>query len=159
MTDPNSILSPDCTHALLHVANRKRALHFVSDLLAEHYDEVSAHLLFDALMERERLGSTGLGEGVAIPHCRLEGAPMMAALITLDEAVDFDAPDGQPVDLLYVLVVPPEEASAHLDVLASLAELFGAEADRQSLRSADTAAALHTTFTNAIVRNQHAKAG
>ena len=83
----------------------------------------------------------------------------MAALITLDEAVDFDAPDGEPVDVLYVLVVPPEETNAHLDILASLAELFAADADLRALRSADTSVSLHTAFATAIVRNQHAKAG
>ncbi|MDP6376755.1 MAG: PTS sugar transporter subunit IIA [Pseudomonadales bacterium] len=159
MTDTTGILTLDCTSAGLRCPNRKRALQFASDLLAEHHPQVSAHILFDSLMERERLGSTGLGEGVAIPHCRLEGAPIMAALIVLDEAVDFDAPDGQPVDLLYVLVVPPEETSAHLDILATLAELFGADTDRKALRSASDAAELYDTFANAIARNQHVKAG
>ena len=83
----------------------------------------------------------------------------MAALISLSEAVDFDAPDGVGVDLLYVLVVLPEETNAHLDILASLAELFAAEADRKGLRSASDNQALHSFFCDAITRNQHAKAG
>jgi len=116
--------------------SRKRSLDFAADLLAEQCPDVDARPLFDALMERERLGSTGIGEGVAIPHCRLQCPAMMAAFFRLAEPVDYDAPDDVPVDLVFVLVAPPGENSAHLKVLATLAGVFRDEATRGRLRRA-----------------------
>ena len=135
--DIRSILEPDCTRAGVAASSRKRLLHYASDLLAEQYD-LPARTLFDELMNRERLGSTGLGEGVAIPHCRLPCEAIHAAFLTLQEPVDYDAADGEPVDLVFVLIVPISENKAHLEILADLARLFGSPDNRASLRSATT---------------------
>jgi PTS system nitrogen regulatory IIA component len=150
MTDLNGILEPSCVRAHVNATSRKRALQFASDLLADHYTGIAARELLDALLERERLGSTGLGEGVAIPHCRLSGTTMMAALITLARPVGFDAPDGADVDLLFVLVVPPEENTAHLEVLGGVAELFSDSQARTRLRAAPDDAALNQVFRAAL---------
>ena len=147
-----NILPPTCVRQAVPAHSRKRALDIAADLLAEQHPGVAARLLFDALMERERLGSTGIGEGVAIPHCRLPCPGMMAAFFSLAEAVDYNAPDGQPVDLIFVLVVPPEEASAHLEALSMLATVFKDPATRVRLRQAASSRQLGERFLQAAGR-------
>ena len=132
----------------LPAASRKRALQLIAEFLADA--EVGADALFDALMARERLGSTGLGDGVAIPHCRINAAQMRAALVSLPEPVDFEASDGVPVDLLFVLVVPEEEQTAHLEALAALAAVFSQDDNRAHLRSCADDDALRHTFCAAL---------
>ena len=116
--------------------SRKRVLQMIAELMAD--DEVGADALFDGLMGRERLGSTGLGDGVAIPHCRMECSQMRVALVSLPEPIDYEASDGEPVDLLFVLVVPTEEQEAHLQALAVLAEVFSGPENRAALRACDS---------------------
>jgi PTS system nitrogen regulatory IIA component len=138
------VLDPDCTRSDLACASRKRALESAGEILAERFPELEADALFDALMARERLGSTAVGEGVAIPHCRLEGCHRpVAALLRLREGLDFDAPDGRPVDLLFVLVVPAEENEAHLKLLAEAARTLGDADVRAALRAADDDVAVY----------------
>jgi len=137
MIDIRSILDRNCTKVNVDANSRKRLLEYASDLMAEQYD-LPAGTLFDELMNRERLGSTGLGEGVAIPHCRIPCEHIHAACIRLSSAVDYDAIDGEPVDLVFILLVPPEEHSAHLELLAQLARLFGSPENRSNLRATET---------------------
>ena len=129
------------------VTSRKRALERASELVATTVAEASTQDLYDALLARERLGSTALGDGVAIPHCRAACGTIRAAFLKLETPVDFDAPDAVPVDLIFVLVVPQNENEAHLEVLAKLAALFGDPANRESLRAADTGAELLRQLT------------
>jgi PTS system nitrogen regulatory IIA component len=86
-------------------------------------------------MARERLGSTGLGEGVAIPHCRIPCKRAMGAFLQLSKGIDYEAVDAQKVDLLFTFVVPLEETTAHLELLASLARMFNNSENRKRLRS------------------------
>lgn len=131
------ILSPECTRHDLLATSKKRALELAGEVLAEKFPELDAGEVFDALMARERLGSTAVGEGVAIPHCRTAacGRPM-AALLRLREPVEFDAPDGRPVDLMIVLVVPAEENETHLQWLATAAGALNDPEFRRALRAA-----------------------
>ncbi len=149
MIDIRTILDVSCTRSGVAANSRKRLLEYASDLLAEHY-ELSARQLFDELMNRERLGSTGLGEGVAIPHCRLPCSGIHAACLTLATPVDYDAIDGEPVDLIFVLIVPPEETSAHLEILAALARLYGNADNRNRLRAATSDEQLFEVFTGLL---------
>ncbi len=135
MFDITTILDRNTTRTDVDAQSRKRAIEIAADLLADQHDDLTARTLFDELMNRERLGSTALGDGVAIPHCRTGCERIHAAFLRLQEPVDYDAPDGAPVDLLFVLVVPPEESSAHLEVLASLARLFQDPENRRALRA------------------------
>jgi nitrogen PTS system EIIA component len=135
MADIKSILDRASTRNGAPALSRKRALEYASDLLAANHPDLSARALFDGLMGRERLGSTALGEGVAIPHCRMECPRILGAFVRLEQPVDYDAPDGEPVDLLFVLVVPPTEQSAHLEVLAALARIFQDPENRRRLRA------------------------
>ena len=150
MIEITHILSPECTRAAFGAQSRKRALEQASDLLAESAPGLSARALFDGLMSRERLGSTGLGDGVAIPHCRLACPRILGAFLHLSTPVDFDAIDGQPVDLVFVLVVPPEETSAHLETLATLAKLFQKADNRARLREQPSDAALYDTLVGLV---------
>ncbi|MEZ5558767.1 MAG: PTS IIA-like nitrogen regulatory protein PtsN [Pseudomonadales bacterium] len=150
MLDITTILDRQCTRTNVDAQSRKRALEAASEVLAAQHPSLSARSLFDELMNRERLGSTGLGGGVAIPHCRMPCTTIMAAFLKLDAPVDYDAIDGEPVDLLFVLVVPPEETSAHLEVLAMLARLFDDSDNRRALRSQPTDGALYDTLTGLI---------
>ena len=150
MAEISRILDRASTSNAVEAYSRKRALELACDLLAVNHTGLSARSLFDGLMSRERLGSTALGEGVAIPHCRLDCPRILGAFLKLAEPVDYDAPDGQPVDLLFVLVVPPEETSAHLEVLATLARLFQDPENRQLLRSQSSDSALYETLMSLV---------
>lgn len=145
------ILSAECTRFDLLATSKKRALELAGEVLSAHFPELEAGAVFDALMARERLGSTAVGEGVAVPHCRTDGArEPVAALLHLHEPVDFDAPDGSPVDLLFVLVVPAEENELHLKLLAGAARVLSDAGCRRALRDADTDAAMFEAAVDAL---------
>ncbi|WP_213679222.1 PTS sugar transporter subunit IIA [Saccharospirillum alexandrii] len=106
-------------------ASKKRVLQTLAERLASAVPGVTELDLFDQLIARERLGSTGLGQGIALPHCRLANIDRpVAALVKLDEAVDFESPDRQPVDLMFALVVPEAATDEHLQLLAAVVERF-----------------------------------
>ena len=150
MNDITHILSLERTRTGVEARSRKRVLEAASDLLSEGNAKLSGRTLFEELLARERLGSTGLGDGVAIPHCRIACDEICAAFLQLAEPIDYDAPDGQPVDLLFVLVVPREENSAHLEVLASLARIFSQPDNRARLRRAASSTELYEALTGLI---------
>ena len=117
--------------------SKKRALEELSELISHDQTSISATDIFDCLLSRERLGGTGIGFGVAIPHGRLkESNHTTAALIHLDDGIDFDAVDNQPVDLLFALVVPDNATEEHLKILALLAAMFQEDDLRAQLREA-----------------------
>lgn len=126
-------------------ASKKRVLEQLSQLLAANQETLSQNQVFDSLLSRERLGSTGLGHGVAIPHGRMkESDNTLAAFIKLQQGVDFDASDNQPVDLLFALLVPEEATEEHLQLLAQLARMFSDGALVKQLRDAPDARSLLT---------------
>ena len=126
-------------------ASKKRVLEQLSQLLAANQETLSQNQVFDSLLSRERLGSTGLGYGVAIPHGRMkESDNTLAAFIKLQQGVDFDASDNQPVDLLFALLVPEEATEEHLQLLAQLARMFSDGALVKQLRDAPDAHSLLT---------------
>ena len=105
----DSILSPDRTLCGLSGNSKKRVLENISQFICRDLPEFNPNQLFDSLLAREKLGSTGLGNGIAIPHCRItQCQQIIGTLIKLDQAVDFDAIDNKPVDLLFVLLVPEQ---------------------------------------------------
>lgn len=141
------LLSPGRVKALGPVTGKKRLLEQVAKLLGESPEVERA--VFDALVGRERLGSTGLGHGVAIPHGRsAKVSTAVGTFLRLGEPVDFGAPDGQPVDLVFALVVPEHFASQHLMLLSQLAEMFGEQAFRDQLRTARDSAALYALLSD-----------
>ena len=140
------ILSPSRTHCGAAGSSKKRILENVAEHIGKDIQGIDAAELFKNLVARERLGSTGIGHGVAIPHCRLPTLDnIIGTLVRLDSPVDFEAIDDQPVDLLFVLLVPELACDEHLQILAQLAELFSRADFRDALRSARDDQVLYET--------------
>jgi PTS system nitrogen regulatory IIA component len=139
-----SILTPERTLHGASGSSKKRVLENIANFIGEQSPTLDPGELFDNLIAREKLGSTGLGEGIAIPHCRLKNCPtVICSLVSLAEPTDFDAVDGLPVDLLFVLLVPEDAQEEHLAVLAKLAELFQRPEFCKRLRAAHDSASLY----------------
>lgn len=146
-------LTPDLVRAGVLVHSKKRALEYIAELLARSAG-VSVDDVMCALCTRERLGTTALGGGVAVPHGRIrELETVTGALIRLEQAVDFHAADGQPVDLLFVLLVPAHVNEDHLMLLAQIAEMLSEPSFVDQLRSAADSDALYE-----LISNWHAQA-
>lgn len=132
------ILTPERMLCNVQATSKKRVLEYFSKLLATDSNAVTDRAIYESLLSREKLGSTGLGKGVAIPHARVEQCEVtLAAFLQTDQPIDFDAIDKQPVDLLFALVVPHDITQAHLDLLAHLAEMFSDDDFRKRLRMAE----------------------
>jgi PTS system nitrogen regulatory IIA component len=132
------------------ISSKKRLLETLAELLVGELPELSRESVFDRLLERERLGSTGLGHGVALPHARVaEVTDAIGAFVQMREPVPFDAIDDQPVDLAFALLVPETANEMHLQLLADLAALFNQDQLRQKLRDAEGPDALLTLLTEA----------
>jgi len=143
-----SILS--VAQVLVHVdaTSKKRAFE-EAGLLFENLHGLSRSLVTDSLFSRERLGSTGLGHGVAIPHGRIKGlkAPM-AAILQLEKPIGFDAPDELPVGLLIFLLVPEAATQKHLEILSEIAEMLSDASLREKLSASESATELHSLIAN-----------
>ena len=130
----------------LEVTSKKR-LFEQAGLLFENNQGIARSLVFDSLFARERLGSTGLGQGVAIPHGRIKGLrEPVGAFVRLSTAVAFDSPDGKPVSLLFVLLVPEHATELHLQILSELAQMLGDRELRERLASDADPGDLHQTI-------------
>ncbi|NWG30466.1 MAG: PTS IIA-like nitrogen regulatory protein PtsN [Rhodocyclaceae bacterium] len=131
----------------LDVTSKKRLF----EQAGQHFEKlhgISRNTVFDALFAREKMGSTGLGLGIAIPHGRIKGLKeARGAFFRLTTPVPFDAPDGQPVNLVFVLLVPEAASEHHLQLLSELAQMFSDKGFRERLVAAADAAAVHSLFT------------
>jgi PTS system nitrogen regulatory IIA component len=138
-----AILPPERVLTGTGIASKKRAFEEVG-FLFESQHGLSRALVTDSLFSRERLGSTGLGNGVAVPHGRIKGLKLpLAAVLLLEQAIGFDAPDNLPVDLLIFLLVPEAATQKHLELLSEIAALLSDESRREAMRRSGTADALH----------------
>ncbi|MDH5535105.1 MAG: PTS IIA-like nitrogen regulatory protein PtsN [Betaproteobacteria bacterium] len=127
----------------LDVSSKKRVFEQVG-LLFENNHSIARSEVFDSLFAREKLGSTGLGQGIAIPHGRMKGLKdAVGAMVRTREPIPFDAPDGQNVSLIFVLLVPDRATDAHLQILSELAQMFSDKAFRAQLAAAASPADLH----------------
>jgi PTS system nitrogen regulatory IIA component len=143
-----SLLPPDNVVADLDASSKKRVFEQVG-ILFENHQGIARSTVYDALFAREKLGSTGLGQGIAIPHGRIKGLKTpVGAFVRLQTAVQFDAPDGKPVGLIFVLLVPEAANEYHLQLLSELAQMFSDKGFRDQLGSVADAAALHGLFAN-----------
>lgn len=132
----------------IEATSKKRAFEEVG-LLFENLHGLNRALVTDSLFARERLGSTGLGHGVAIPHGRIKGLKMpMAAVFQLQVPIGFDAPDEQAVSLLVFLLVPEAATQKHLEILSEIAELLSDSVLREQLKTCTDAAALHALISS-----------
>ena len=142
------ILSPQRTVCHAAGVSKKRLFETIARIISDSQPSLVYEEVFAQLIAREKLGSTGLGHGIAIPHCRMDScADPLGTLVTLEQAIDFDAPDDQPVDLLFALLVPGEADQQHLDILANVARLFSQGSFCQQLRSAQDNEALFAAAT------------
>ncbi len=142
------LLTPERTACHVPGLSTKRLFESLARIISDDLPELSYEDVFDQLIAREKLGSTGLGRGIAIPHCRIANCSKpLGSLLSLEDPVDFDAPDNQPVDLLFVLLVPDEAHQEHLDILAHVAGLFSQDEFCQALREAGDNQALYDIAT------------
>lgn len=133
---PPEFIATERIGCQVDAASKKRVLETVGRLLATADPELTQESVFDRLLERERLGSTGLGRGVALPHARMAGVRRpLGAFLKLESGVDYDAIDGAPVDLVFGLLVPEEATQEHLDLLGFLASVFSDARLCQRLRN------------------------
>ena len=137
------ILTPARTACQIAGVSKKRLFETIARVVCDDIKHLDYDDVLDHLIAREKLGSTGLGDGIAIPHCRAESctAPL-GALLSLAEPIPFEAPDEQPVDLLFVLLVPEEAHQEHLDLLAEVARMFSDHEFCKALRAAPNSQAL-----------------
>ncbi len=144
MIQLETILTPGRSLVNVPGGSKKRALEQIANLIGREVPELDTQAVYEALIAREKLGSTGFGNGIAIPHCRLKGCETpVSALLHLDHPIDFDAIDGAPVDLLFVLLVPEAATDAHLELLRQIASMLDRKEVRDKLRSAPTSEALY----------------
>ena len=139
-----TILTPGRSLVNVPGGSKKRALEQIANLIGREVPELDTQAVYEALIAREKLGSTGFGNGIAIPHCRLKGCETpVSALLHLDAPIDFDAIDGAPVDLLFVLLVPEAATDAHLELLRQIASMLDRKEVREKLRHAPSNEALY----------------
>lgn len=142
-----NILTPERTLCGVHGASKKKILEIISEHICQHVPEINTKDLFNSLVSRERLGTTGLGRGVALPHCRSKACQKPTGLfIRLAEPVEYDAVDRKPVDLIFALIVPEESTQEHLNILQALAERFNNDLFLDKMRSADSSEALYQSL-------------
>jgi PTS system nitrogen regulatory IIA component len=143
------IISPERIACNVTCSSKKGVLEKLGELLVTNHPGLISAEVFNSLFNRERLGSTGIGHGVAIPHGRLSKIQnALGAFIHLQESIDFDAIDDQPVDLLFALLVPEESSEEHLQLLAQLAEMFADKDFCDKLRHSNKPEAIFELFAN-----------
>ena len=146
----SACLDPQRVICKAHAASRKRVLETIADNIAAQDPSTSAHEIFDGLLARERLGSTSIGDGVAIPHCRQPIGRIQVCLVTTELEVEYEATDGQAVDIFFALIVPTDERQMHLNALADLSTILANNNNRTRIRSCSNNDALHGTMLSLL---------
>ncbi len=148
--DLRDLLATDGILPSLDVTCKKQALHELASRAAAATG-VDERQIFDALLQRERLGSTGLGRGIAIPHVKIKGLSGISCLFArLASPIDFESQDGEPVDLIFLLLAPEHASGDHLKALARISRLVREPSTLEQLRSARDASALRDVLTSPV---------
>ncbi|MEX0975643.1 MAG: PTS sugar transporter subunit IIA [Woeseia sp.] len=143
----DQVIQPESVLCNANARSKKHCLEILSELLARTNPEIGSEEIFSKLIERERLGCTSLDKGIAFPHCRISGADNSSgALIKLVQAVDFDSPDGESVDLVFGLMVPEQLDDSHYSDIEQITRLLNDADLRTRLRNATTSKALYDTL-------------
>jgi len=130
------LLSPQRIFLDTEISSKKKLLQLIANIVADQ-TQLAESLIYSNLLNRERLGSTGLGHGFAVPHARLESLDKtIGCLFRLKEPVNFEAPDNQPVDLVFTIIIPQEATEEHLMILSSLARIFSQTDVCEAIRGA-----------------------
>ncbi len=145
--DIEQLITPERIRCEDDIESKQQALERLGELIGISEPKLSPAEVFDRLVAREKLGSTGLGHGVALPHARVEGIECaIGAMVRIDQGIDFEAFDRAPVDLLFALVVPEHFTDEHLQILAALAEMFSDAKLCERLRHAEDDEGLYQTL-------------
>ncbi|MBD1555478.1 PTS IIA-like nitrogen regulatory protein PtsN [Vibrio sp. S9_S30] len=143
----SEVLALDCTKSAVQCTSKKRALEIISEIAATHTGQNSTEL-FECMLNREKMGSTGIGNGIAIPHGRMmDSDQAVAVLLQCQEPIEFDAIDNRPVDLLFALLVPDAQCKTHLKTLSAMAERLNDKSILKSLRNAQSDQELYDIIT------------
>ncbi|AWB68653.1 PTS IIA-like nitrogen-regulatory protein PtsN [Saccharobesus litoralis] len=144
------LITPDCVFCAVPAKSKKRILQVISQYAAKQLGqtEIQEQDILDALLAREKLGSTGIGQGIALPHGRLNCNKSLALLLTSDEAIDYDAIDNAPVKVFFALLAPESECQDHLKSLALIAEKLSDKTVLKSVKNAITNQELYQAITN-----------
>ena len=146
----SEILTTSCTRCDVEITSKKRILEQICHLAANRISEIDENDLLDSLLEREKMGSTGIGNGIAIPHGRLpNSSKAVAVLITTESTIDFDAIDNREVDVFIALFVPENSCQEHLDTLKNIAQLFSDKKMIKKVRKCDNDQALYDLIQQA----------
>ena len=146
------IIKPDSVLCNAQARSKKHCLEILSELLVRQIPHLASEDIFERLIERERLGCTSLDQGVAFPHCRVDGIDTnTAALIKLSEPVDFDSSDGELVDIVFGMMVPADINASHQANIRSIAELLGDSELRRKMRAANTSSELYESLIDSSV--------
>ncbi|ENM5741930.1 PTS IIA-like nitrogen-regulatory protein PtsN [Vibrio metoecus] len=144
----SEVLSLDCTKSAVQCSSKKRALEIISEVAALHTGQ-NATELFECMLSREKMGSTGIGNGIAIPHARMsDSEKAVAVLLQCEEPIEFDSIDNRPVDLLFALLVPEDQCKEHLKTLACMAERLNDKQILKQLRNAESDQELFNIMVN-----------
>lgn len=143
-----SILTLERSKANIEGGSKKRLIETLAKLFADNIPDFDVNEVYQSLINREKLGSTGLGGGIAIPHCRFATkGKTYGVCVTLDDPIDFDAVDGQPIDIAFAMLVPEDAEKSHLEYLASLAEMMQNQGFVDRVRSAPSDEVLYQAVT------------
>ena len=145
----SNLIKVDQIQLNLNASSKKKALEIISQIVTDNYPQYQNNKIFETFIERERLGSTGIGHGIALPHGRLSNcADTIGIFISLSEGVDFDAIDKHPVKLIFALLIPENSTEEHLQILARLAEFFRVDENRHILDNATSTESVYKLFNN-----------
>ena len=134
----DKVLSLDCTQSAVQCSSKKRALEIISELAAGQLD-TTAQCIFESLLNREKMGSTGIGNGIALPHGRLRDLDnVVAIVVTSEKPIHYDAIDNAPVDIFFAILVPESKASEHLGTLSAIATSLNNKETLKRMRQAKT---------------------
>jgi PTS system nitrogen regulatory IIA component len=143
------IIKPDGVLCNATARSKKHCLEILSELLVRSYADIASDDIFECLISRERLGCTSLNRGAAFPHCRVKGIDKsVAVLIKLSEPVDFDSPDGEPVDLVFGMALPDEIDDSHRADIKLVTDVLGDEGLRARLREMSSSKDLYEALIN-----------
>jgi PTS system nitrogen regulatory IIA component len=134
-----NILPPDCTRCAVQGSSKKRVLELISQIADKHLIDIDQATILASLMSREKMGSTGIGNGIALPHARLQDIKeVLAILVTCKPAINYESIDNAPVDIFFAILVPEEESERHLQTLSLIAKKLNDKETLKKLRNANT---------------------
>jgi PTS system nitrogen regulatory IIA component len=146
--DIQALVSLDCTECAVQCSSKKRILEVIAEIASKNNPDIDTQIILESLITREKMGSTGIGNGIALPHGRLENLEQVVAIVvTTQPAIEFDAIDDKPVDIFFALLVPASQTDGHLQTLALVAQKLSDKQIVKAIRNASTSDDILTALT------------